>query len=87
MRTCDYFSSFTEQKSLEKHVEVYHLCPSDQRVDSYFEYYRPFELSVMYDLFAYTMSHSVRDFMPNFTTDFSPFTVRVRPDKRREEMG
>jgi len=25
--------------------------------------------------------------MPNFTTDFSPFTVRIRPGKRREELS
>ena len=25
--------------------------------------------------------------MPNFGTDFSPFAVRVRPGKRREELS
>ena len=25
--------------------------------------------------------------MPNFTTDFSPFAVRIRPGRRREETS
>jgi hypothetical protein len=28
-----------------------------------------------------------RDFMPHFTTNFSPFTVRIRPGRRREETS
>jgi hypothetical protein len=36
-------------------------------------------------MFAYKVSHSVRDFMPNFTSIYSPFVVRVRPGKRQEE--
>jgi len=40
------------------------------------------------DLFAFSeINHSVRDYMPNFTTDFSPFSVRVRLGKKREEMS
>lgn len=38
------------------------------------DYYHPFELTVLQDLFAFSeINHSVRDYMPNFTTDFSPF--------------
>jgi hypothetical protein len=37
------------------------------------------------DMFAYKVSHSVRDFMPNFTSIYSPFVVRVRPGKQQEE--
>lgn len=36
-------------------------------------------------MFAFKISHSVRDFMPNFTIDFSPFAARIRPGKRQEE--
>ncbi|XP_049833832.1 polyphosphoinositide phosphatase isoform X1 [Schistocerca gregaria] len=61
--------------------------PHDEAVDSYADYYRPHELSVLCSTFAFKISHSVRDFMPNFTTNFSPFAVRVRPGRRREEMG
>lgn len=59
----------------------------DEAVDSYADYYRPYELTVLCNTFAFKISHSVRDFMPNFTTNFSPFAVRVRPGRRREEMG
>lgn len=48
---------------------------------------RPFEISPLADVHAYQLSHSVRDFMPHFTTNVSPFAVRVRPGRRREETG
>merc|ERR1719397_2459376 len=52
------------------------------------DYYRPFELTVLQELFAFSeINHSVRDYMPNFTTDFSPFSPRVRLGKKREEMS
>ncbi|XP_071445208.1 polyphosphoinositide phosphatase isoform X2 [Hetaerina americana] len=59
----------------------------DDQVDAYLDYYRPHEFSVLSDDSAYKISHSVRDFMPHFTTNFSPFTVRVRPGRRREESS
>ena len=35
------------------------------------DYYRPGDLTKLEELFQFTeMSHSVRDYMPNFTTDF-----------------
>jgi len=52
------------------------------------DYYRPFELTELQNLFAFSeINHSVRDFMPNFTTDFSPFSARTRLGKKREEMS
>ncbi|XP_046388999.1 polyphosphoinositide phosphatase isoform X3 [Ischnura elegans] len=59
----------------------------DDQVDAYLDYYRPHEFSVLSDDPAYKISHSVRDYMPHFTTNFSPFTVRVRPGRRREESS
>ncbi|XP_074039446.1 polyphosphoinositide phosphatase FIG4 isoform X2 [Leptinotarsa decemlineata] len=56
-----------------------------EMIDSYLDYYRPYELSVLGDVFALKISNSIRDFMPNFTTNYSPFTLRVRPVRRREE--
>ncbi|KZS16333.1 polyphosphoinositide phosphatase [Daphnia magna] len=64
------------------------VSPLEVMVDGYYEFYRPFEFTVVSDLFGVTISHSVRDFMPNNCgTDFSPFAVRVRPGKRREELS
>lgn len=54
-------------------------------IDTYVEYYRPYELTMLSDVFALQLSNSIRDFMPNFTTNYSPFTLRIRPVRRREE--
>ena len=52
------------------------------------DYYHPFELTVLQEVFAFhEINHSVRDYMPNFTTDFSPFSPRTRLGKKREEMS
>ena len=53
------------------------------------DYYRPFELTVLQDLFAFSeINHSVRDYMPNNTTNFSPFFARGNLlGKKREEMS
>ncbi|XP_077866108.1 polyphosphoinositide phosphatase-like [Saccoglossus kowalevskii] len=56
----------------------------DERVDPYIEYYKPHELTVYSDLFYYSMSHSIRDFMPKFVVNYSPFAVRVQPGRRKE---
>ncbi|XP_078036879.1 polyphosphoinositide phosphatase FIG4 isoform X1 [Augochlora pura] len=59
----------------------------EEMIDVYYDFHRPYELSVISEVYAYKISHSVRDFMPHFTTNFSPFAVRVRPGRRREETG
>ncbi|XP_054003734.1 polyphosphoinositide phosphatase isoform X2 [Hylaeus anthracinus] len=60
---------------------------TEEMIDVYYDYHRPYELSLLSEVYAYKISHSVRDFMPNCTTSFSPFAVRVRPGKRREQTG
>ncbi|XP_058795329.1 polyphosphoinositide phosphatase isoform X2 [Phymastichus coffea] len=57
----------------------------EEQIDIYYDYYRPYELTLLSETYAYQISHSVRDFMPHFTTNFSPFVVRIRPGKRRED--
>ena len=70
----------------EKSVEQ--VVASQSRLELLDDYYRPCELTVLQELFAFSeINHSVRDFMPNFTTDFSPFSPRVRLGKKREEMS
>lgn len=56
-----------------------------EMIDAYSDYHRPYELSVLNDMYSFKISNSVRDFMPNFTTDYSPFIIRIRPVRRREE--
>ncbi|KMR04853.1 polyphosphoinositide phosphatase [Lasius niger] len=59
----------------------------EEMIDVYYDYHRPYELSLLSEVYAYKISHSIRDFMPHFTTCYSPFAVRVRPGRRREEAG
>lgn len=54
-------------------------------IDVYSDFHRINEFTPFTDIFPSTISHSIRDFMPNCVTDFSPFTVRVGPGRRREE--
>ncbi|XP_044255636.1 polyphosphoinositide phosphatase isoform X2 [Tribolium madens] len=56
-----------------------------EMIDAYSDYHKPYELSVLNDVYAFKISNSVRDFMPNCTTDYSPFIIRIRPVRRREE--
>lgn len=73
------------QLGVKTATQVARLQAPEEPMD---DYYRPFELTVLQDLFAFSeISHSVRDYMPNFTTDFSPFSARVRLGKKREEMS
>lgn len=69
-------------------IEIIQIHNQDaEMIDAYIDYHRLNEVTPMNEHFAYKMSNSVRDFMPNLTVDYSPFTPRVRPGRRREETG
>ncbi|CAN7989283.1 unnamed protein product [Ixodes hexagonus] len=68
-------------------MEVMKLEVTSEKADGFVELYRPFEMSVISELFMFNLSHSVRDIMPNSATDYSPFSVRIRPGKHRETAG
>lgn len=71
---------------LKECTQLKRYSASAEEFDLYQDYYRPFELSVLNELFPYReVSHSVRDYMPNCCTEYSPFVVRQREVKRREE--
>ncbi|XP_078001489.1 polyphosphoinositide phosphatase-like [Glandiceps talaboti] len=59
-------------------------CLGDERVDPYIDYYRPYQLTYFADLYHFSMPHSIKDFMPKFAVNYSPFTVRVQPGRRKE---
>lgn len=82
---CLPYSVFDVTKACAEIIQVQDT--QEEMIDIYYDYYRPYELSLLSEVYAYQVSHSVRDFMPHFTTNFSPFTVRVRPGRRREETG
>ena len=62
-------------------------CEENEDIDAYSDFYRLRLFVPLADVFAFKISHSVRDFMPNSTVDYSPFAVRVRPGKRQEESS
>ena len=49
----------------------------EEAIDLFSEYYRPTDLTDFESLFCATMPTSTRDFMPESSTDPSPFVVRV----------
>eukprot|EP00096_Caligus_rogercresseyi_P014862 TRINITY_DN7345_c0_g1_i1.p2 TRINITY_DN7345_c0_g1~~TRINITY_DN7345_c0_g1_i1.p2 ORF type:complete len:395 (-),score=113.75 TRINITY_DN7345_c0_g1_i1:15-1199(-) len=56
------------------------------RFDLYSEYYRPFELHHFSECFALKdTSNTLRDYMPDFCSDYSPFVVRDLAGKYGEE--
>ncbi|CAH0560773.1 unnamed protein product [Brassicogethes aeneus] len=66
--------------------EIIQLHSRDvEMIDSYMDYYKPYDLCLLSDVYATQISNSIRDFMPNFTTNYSPFSLRVRPVRRRED--
>ena len=55
------------------------FSPRTVECDLYFDNYHPQHLTVFSELFSIKeVSHSVRDYMPNCETDYSPFVVRQR---------
>lgn len=55
-----------------------------EMIDAYSDCHRPDVLTELSDAHAYTLTNTLRDFMPNFTVDYSPFSVRVGPGRRQE---
>ena len=55
------------------------FSPRTVECDLYVDNYHPKHLTVFSELFSIKeVSHSVRDYMPNCETDYSPFVVRQR---------
>ncbi|ELT99122.1 hypothetical protein CAPTEDRAFT_142019 [Capitella teleta] len=74
-------------KGSEEGAVVLRASKDDERVDVYWEHYRPYELTCLEDLFLFRMPNSTRDFMPKFAPTLSPFAPRVHPGRRQEEFG
>ncbi|RWS26220.1 hypothetical protein B4U80_07919 [Leptotrombidium deliense] len=60
-------------------------CDEGESKDEFYEHYKPYELTIFMETLSFQMPHTERD-MPNFTEDYSPFCVRVRPGKRIESI-
>lgn len=69
------------KKSSDALISVRSFDDRSDNADGYIEQYKPNELTILDTTLYSHMLHTGKDFMPYFTTDFSPF--RVRPIKRR----
>lgn len=63
------------------------LNKSAGSIDIFNHFHRTDEFTVIGETYDFKISHSVRDFMPRCVTDFSPFIVRIRPGRMREETS
>uniref|UniRef100_A0AAY4DM76 SAC domain-containing protein n=1 Tax=Denticeps clupeoides TaxID=299321 RepID=A0AAY4DM76_9TELE len=60
----------------------------DEAIDTYTEFYKPYELSSFDDTYCVTMTNSARDFMPKTVgVDPSPFTVRKPEETGKSVLG
>uniref|UniRef100_UPI00398E66EA polyphosphoinositide phosphatase n=1 Tax=Pristiophorus japonicus TaxID=55135 RepID=UPI00398E66EA len=73
-------------ENLKKMTVVKKTDKSDEEIDVYTEFFRPYELSCFDDTFCLTMTNSAKDFMPkNVGIDPSPFTIR-KPEETGKSM-
>jgi len=83
----DYLPLAYEEKN-KKCLTVMECHPLSESCDLYQDCYRLFELTVMTDLFLFKeVSHTVRDYMPHCSINFSPFLIRDREVERREDSS
>ncbi|XP_064595494.1 polyphosphoinositide phosphatase-like isoform X2 [Liolophura sinensis] len=76
-----------EAKGSEGKQMVIKTHKNDEKVSGYWDYYKPYELTSMDELFSFTIPSSVKNFMPKTAQNFSPFSRRIRPDRRHDETG
>lgn len=73
-------------ENLKKMTVIKKTDKSDEEIDVYTEFYRPYELSSFDDAFCLRMTNSAKDFMPkNVGIDPSPFTIR-KPEETGKSM-
>ena len=85
MRKCLPFSLAERRKECLAILKFHHR---KEPFDLYTDQYHPHVFTVVSDNFMFKeISHSVRDYMPNCETNYSPFVVRNREGKRREEAN
>lgn len=63
------------------------LPKATEAINTYWEHYRPYELTFIGESYGAHMSDTIRDFMPKGATNYSPFALRVRQGRRQEEYG
>ncbi|XP_041950310.1 LOW QUALITY PROTEIN: polyphosphoinositide phosphatase [Alosa sapidissima] len=71
-----------------KNVTVKRVNRFDESIDTYTEFYKPYELTSFDDTFCISMTNSAREFMPKTVgVDPSPFTVRKPEETAKSVLG
>ncbi|KAA0708172.1 Polyphosphoinositide phosphatase [Triplophysa tibetana] len=71
-----------------KKVSVRRVNRFDESIDIYSEFFSPYELTSLDDMFSITMTNSAREFMPKTVgLDPSPFTVRKPDESAKSVLG
>jgi len=60
------------------------MITKKERVDYFFDAYRPFEMSYLSSSFSLQILNTVRDYMPSGSHNPSPFCLRLGPGKLKE---
>lgn len=74
-------------KGMDGEVKIAKKKANDECVDEFYEYYRPYELTFLDDLFSFSVTHSIRNLMPKHATDYSPFSQRLNLDRPLEDSS
>lgn len=75
-----------EKESTCRELDVSKSSPTFlERIDYFYDAYRPYEFTYFTGLFSIQMLHSVRDLMPNGSLVHSPFCLRLLPGKMHEK--
>jgi hypothetical protein len=76
-----------ESKTVEDEQMLIRTHEHDERIDGFWDFYRPYELTLIDEQYCFNMPNSIRDFMPKYATNYSAFIARVEPGRRQEEYG
>lgn len=74
------------KKSRSYRLEVRVQSPTfTERIDLFLDAYRPYEITYLASSFSNQILHTIKDFMPNGATHYSPFCLRLGPGKLKEK--
>lgn len=78
------YNEYTKYKSCYQLEIANNSITLEERMDYFFDAYRPFEVTYFDASFSLQILNTVRDFMPSNSTNYSPFCLRLGPGKLKE---
>ncbi|GAB1604859.1 polyphosphoinositide phosphatase-like [Argonauta hians] len=76
-----------EEKGMNDQVHVSVNKRTEECVNEFSEYYHPYELTSLEELFAFTLTHSIRNVMPKHAIDYSPFSIRINLERPIDDQS